>query len=264
MAMTSPPVVAGIDGSPAAEAAIRWAVAEAISRRTTLSLVHAFSWPGYPRPLIDGELPPGYRAGADQVVAKSLQFARTLAPSLDIEAVHLDGLPTTILLAASEDAGLVVIGTRCLDRGITALKRSTCSQLTATAHCPVVVARQDSGAQHADELVIGYDSSTSSLLALAFGLDHARRHHLKTRIVASPPRAAELQDRDDCQAAELVLLDASPAEQLLRLASDAQLVVVGARGLGGFSGLPLGSVSQTILDRATCPVAVIPAGMIGG
>jgi nucleotide-binding universal stress UspA family protein len=46
---------------------------------------------------------------------------------------------------------------------------------------------------------------------------------------------------------------------LLDLSGSAQLLVVGARGRGGLSGLLLGSVSQASLHHADCPVLVVPA-----
>src|SRR4051812_15781046 len=98
--MTRSRVVAGIDGSPATEDAVRWAAAEAVARRTGLLLVHAFSWPGFPRPLVDGELPPGFRAGADQVVHDSVELARKLEPTVDVAGCHEDGLPTPVLREA--------------------------------------------------------------------------------------------------------------------------------------------------------------------
>ncbi|HET7720992.1 MAG TPA: universal stress protein, partial [Acidimicrobiales bacterium] len=48
-----------------------------------------------------------------------------------------------------------------------------------------------------------------------------------------------------------------PATALLQAAEGADLLVVGARGLGGFKGLLLGSVSQHCLHHAPCPVAVV-------
>jgi nucleotide-binding universal stress UspA family protein len=49
----------------------------------------------------------------------------------------------------------------------------------------------------------------------------------------------------------------APIQALLEATQDSDLLVVGARGIGGFQGLLLGSVSQSVLHRATCPVAVI-------
>ena len=50
-----------------------------------------------------------------------------------------------------------------------------------------------------------------------------------------------------------------PVVELLEHARNARLLVVGSRGRGGFKGLVLGSVSQRVLKRATCPVAVVHA-----
>lgn len=50
-----------------------------------------------------------------------------------------------------------------------------------------------------------------------------------------------------------------PAEELIRASKDAQMIVVGSRGTGGFSRLLLGSVGAQIAHHARCPVVIIPA-----
>jgi len=57
-----------------------------------------------------------------------------------------------------------------------------------------------------------------------------------------------------------VVEDRNPAEALLELSADADLLVVGSRGRGGFTSLLLGSVSHQVVLHARCPVVVIPLG----
>lgn len=52
----------------------------------------------------------------------------------------------------------------------------------------------------------------------------------------------------------------SPAEELLIAAKEADLLVVGSRGAGGFARLVMGSISSQVAQHAHCPVVVIPAG----
>lgn len=52
-------------------------------------------------------------------------------------------------------------------------------------------------------------------------------------------------------------LHGSPADELIRLSTDADLVVVGARGYGAIAGLLLGSVSRRLVNHSYCSVAVV-------
>jgi nucleotide-binding universal stress UspA family protein len=66
-------------------------------------------------------------------------------------------------------------------------------------------------------------------------------------------------DRDGVEIEAVAVQGESVAPALIDAAADAELLVVGSRGLGGFRGLLLGSVSQQCVHHATCPVVVLPS-----
>jgi nucleotide-binding universal stress UspA family protein len=56
-----------------------------------------------------------------------------------------------------------------------------------------------------------------------------------------------------------VVQERHPVDALVELSSEAELLVVRARGRGGFHGLVLGSVTHALVLHATCPVVVVPS-----
>jgi nucleotide-binding universal stress UspA family protein len=265
--MTDRTIVVGIDGSAQADSAIRWAAAEAAVRDAGLRLVHAFVWPLFAVPLGASDVAPGLRAMADQVVTDASNLANKIEPGVPATAERIDGFPSPVLLNASEKAELIVIGGRGLGPMLGVLVGSTGLDLAAHARCPVVVVRPDHAPEAGGHVVVGYDGSSASRAAVDFAFDFAWRHRLVTRIVAVGIPDHEIQRlgpvaASDDPATELIQVSGNPAAELLRWSEDAQLLVVGSRGRGGFTGLLLGSVSQAVLHHGHCPVAVIPTAAL--
>jgi nucleotide-binding universal stress UspA family protein len=140
-------------------------------------------------------------------------------------------------------------------------------------------------------IVVGVDGSKCSHSALRFALNEARIRKAKLRVVVvwhvplaaygagwapPPPRLSE----DSEAAAEEVLAEAlqtvkespssveiepivregQPANVLVEASKEAEMLVVGSRGRGGFRELMLGSVSQQCAHHARCPVTIVRAG----
>lgn len=137
-------------------------------------------------------------------------------------------------------------------------------------------------------IVVGVDGSETAARALKWAVDEARLHRAALEVVhawhapyvgdfayatvALDPEVFETAARETLDAAvasvdvsgltapvERVLSTGGAAAAILEAAKGADLVVVGSRGLGGFRGLMLGSVSHQVAHHATCPVVVVPA-----
>jgi nucleotide-binding universal stress UspA family protein len=68
----------------------------------------------------------------------------------------------------------------------------------------------------------------------------------------------EVTDGSEPVTIERRIVERSPAQALIRTSGSADLLVVGSRGLGGFTGLLLGSVGHQCAQHAHCPVVIVP------
>jgi nucleotide-binding universal stress UspA family protein len=100
---------------------------------------------------------------------------------------------------------------------------------------------------------------SGEMIADAYRQDDEEREHARRR---AEGQLRQIMDevKDDLADTEIdyvAMGDRHPSEALLRASNDADLLVVGSRGLGGFGGLLLGSISQQCVQHATCPVLVV-------
>jgi len=83
-------------------------------------------------------------------------------------------------------------------------------------------------------------------------------HRSRAEAVIGEMLKAVAEDLDGLSV-ERVAVEGLPAAVLIDRSVDADLLVVGSRGRGGFLALALGSVSTACVHHATCPVLVVPA-----
>jgi nucleotide-binding universal stress UspA family protein len=290
-------IVAGVDGSRASLHALDWAAREALARHRPLRIVHAFQWPltnELMGPPAAGPPDAGLQHTAERVLAAAADRARAAAPTLQVSTDLPADAPAAALIHASHNADLLVVGNRGLGGFTGLLLGSVGVQTAAHAACPVIVIR-DSDHGHgatgagpaAGQIVVGVDDSDLSSLAVDFAFTHAALHRMGVVAVHASPRipfAAPGASRDagsDARHEILArilaealagyrdkypdvpvqekLVHGRPAAALVAESAGAALTVLGSRGRGGFTGLLLGSTSQSVLHHASSPVAIIRA-----
>jgi nucleotide-binding universal stress UspA family protein len=134
-------IVVGIDGSPSSTEALQWAVKQAELTGSTLEALTTWEWPtSYGVALF---LPDGYDPAADaqQVLEGVLEPVRKAHPDADIRPVVAEGHPALALVEASNNADLLVVGSRGYREFKGMLLGSVSEHCVAAAHCPVLVFR---------------------------------------------------------------------------------------------------------------------------
>ncbi len=280
-------VIVGVDGSSGAASSLRWA--RSLSTRREWPLRAVLAW-GYldqhhaGLPTFD----PNY--GDDDAAAALDAFVVEALgdDAAGVEKVAVCDLPARALLEQASDGDVLVVGARGLGGWKGLLLGSVSQHVLHHATVPVAVVREGESAERGHgRVVVGIDGSATSVGALEWAVAEAASRgaqlevvHSWQMVIAGPsPYAVALDPQPFEDSARFILDDTiakvdlgalasepirtvaagSARSTLLDAAEQADLLVVGARGMGGFRGMLLGSVSHAVAQHAACPVVVTPA-----
>ena len=104
------------------------------------------------------------------------------------------------------------------------------------------------------EISVGYWGS-----GVTYPEDHAVAEHARQAAQTEVDKVLADLGEPRPESVTVQSVSGTPAEAILDAAKDADMIVVGSRGAGGFTYLLMGSVSTRVAHRAHCPVVVIPA-----
>ena len=281
-------ILVGVDGSHASYKATWWAANYAKHAGLTLQIVCAYSLPSYAAVSFDAT----YTAMGDDNAAHSdaqeiLSKAKAIADEQGVEAATLivTGDPASVFVELSRNYNLIVIGNRGKGGLAERLLGTTSSSLPAYAYCPIVVVPytdDDGNLMHLNntstKVAVGSDESKWGLKALEIAADFADAWGAELDVISAVPNMKGSEDegvmasfKEDLDVRIKPLEESHPnltinkqivpgpaVGALTKASYDHDVVVVGSRGRGGFTGLLLGSTSQGLLQHAVGPVYVVP------
>lgn len=277
-------ILAGVDGSPSSTAAVDWAARAAALHNLPLTLVHVLASPvvmTFP----ETPMPPGYtewqRDQGERHLRDAVEVAEAAgAPRVAAEIVVGSTIP--MLVEMSRGATRLVVGSRGHGMLRRRLLGSVSSSLVRHAHCPVAVVHEGESRPDTAPVVVGIDGSPVSEAATALAFEEASLRGVELVAVyawhdtgfldfpgldaaemasdgelALAERLAGWRERYPDVTVRRVVVDDRPADQLIDRSKEAQVVVLGSHGRGGFTGMLLGSVSQAVVQSAHSPVVVV-------
>ncbi|MFF0024492.1 universal stress protein [Streptomyces sp. NPDC004082] len=283
-----PPVLAGVDGTPASLLAAGWAAGEARRLRAPLVLLHGYeALAGTPRLLL-GDPGLEHRA-AMRLLTDAQAWVRQHYDDIDV-VTELAVRPEADLLTEwSRDAQMIVLGSRRPGPVSGFFLGSIGLRVLSRAECPVVLIRSDSAARPQEQEVVAgvpeEEDQAQTLLAFAFqaaatrgvALRAVRAWKLPALFTYEPglaQHAAENNELEQAHRRELAAVlqpwrkrhpeveviehvEVGPAaEVLVALAASAQLLVVGRSSKPGRRYV--GHVAHATLHFADAPIALVP------
>lgn len=283
-------IVVGVDGSETSDRAVDWAAEQARLEGRDLTLVQATGAVGAAALLwldqagVDSDVArAGVRRDAEELLTAAGDRAMAVAPDVRVRGVVAELDPREALLELAPNAAMVVVGSRGRGQVKSLLLGSVAHALSRDPVCPVVVLRPAGESVVRRGVLVGVDSSGTSTAALAFAYRQASLRRRPLRVVHciwdARASSGEVGPDEEGYDAERLLLSqtvAGMAEQypdvgvepviargmvdrvLVRLAEQAELVVVGVHDRGGVAGLVRGRTASIVTEQSSGIVAVVP------
>ena len=221
---------------------------------------------------------------AQEILSKAKAVA--LEQGVDATTLIVTGDPSSVFVELSRNYQLIVIGNRGKGGLAERLLGTTSSSLPAYAYCPIVVVpyTDDDGQRiHLNNTIsrvaVGSDESKWGLKALEIAANLADSWNAELDVISAVPSVQGAEGdtavmgsyMDDLEERVKPILQRLPdlkihrtvvpgsaVDALTQASLNHDLVVVGSRGRGGFTGLLLGSISQGLLQHSSRPVYVVP------
>jgi nucleotide-binding universal stress UspA family protein len=269
-------IIAGYDGSAGSHDALRWAAREAWVRGTVLTVCLAWSADALAL-AADPAVHDRARQRGDEIIACGVGYAESVADLADVRTVLAEGPAARVLCERSGTAEMVVVG--CHGHGGLADSKLGSVPWQVACHgqgrVVVVRGRWRPVNQAPGPIVAGVDGSPASQDALTFAFEEAALRDVPLIAMCAlsdaPGRLggtrqmeesfSQLMTSAEKEHPEVTVLRhvsfGAPRSALLTAAAEAQMLVVGSRGLGGLEGMSLGSVAGALLHHSPCPVAVV-------
>jgi nucleotide-binding universal stress UspA family protein len=244
-------VVTGVDGSEPGFEAVRQAarLVTPDGRLELFTAVHLAeaNLAGWSAPRMRAEL----ERQAEEALRRGLEVAGPRAESRLVNGPPLRSLMREL---EQERATLVVVGTHGHTRVSEIVIGGVAGELLHNAPCSVCIARPPlAEALFPRSIVAGVDGSPQSEAAVAAGLYLSERFHAPlSRVMALGGKNVDRARADELGGTGV---EAHPVGALVEASKNADLLVVGSRGLHGLKAL--GSVSERVAHRARCSVLVV-------